>query len=342
MNTRFYLSLTFLLACATLAQATVIRVNNREPSVPEENTYDNLEDAYNKALGGDTLYIEGSPDGYGSLTLNKPLTIIGTGYFLTDNPSAPALKQRSSVRRLTFNSGSEGSRVEGVSFVVYQSRVSVYANNIKVVSCYFGVIDPIDVNKTNREPVKNLSITKCYFSADTFSSWYQVDPPIDFYFANNIVLGAFVLKNNITGTIIHNVFAGDVFKVGTTSPLEIHNNILLGDDPEEVILPPLGTNISHNIAALQQFGSENNNQINVGENQIFINTDDATDARWQIKADGVAAGTGRDGSDIGAFGGPDPYRLSGLPSIPRITDLSTDGIVNENGQLQIKIQVSAN
>ncbi|MEO0334374.1 MAG: hypothetical protein AAF223_22325, partial [Bacteroidota bacterium] len=145
-----------------------------------------------------------------------------------------------------------------------------------------------------------------------------------------------------SGTIINNVFAGDRFNLGASSSLEIHNNILLSTEENEITVPLVsGTNVSHNIAALQTFGTANGNQVNVGASQVFVE-EGTTDGQWQHKADGLAAGTGRDGVNVGAFGGPEPYRLSGVPSIPRITDLSTDGFVNEDGELVITIQATTN
>jgi hypothetical protein len=52
-----------------------------------------------------------------------------------------------------------------------------------------------------------------------------------------------------------------------------------------------------------------------------------------------AKGAGSNGTDIGPFGGPDPYRLSGLPNLPNIYELSSGGLVTgDELPVQIKIK----
>jgi hypothetical protein len=50
---------------------------------------------------------------------------------------------------------------------------------------------------------------------------------------------------------------------------------------------------------------------------VFIGTG-STDGKWQLKDNSPAKGAGTEGTDIGPFGGPKPYILSGIPNIPRI------------------------
>lgn len=109
-----------------------------------------------------------------------------------------------------------------------------------------------------------------------------------------------------------------------------------------VTLPnAIGNNLSHNIANNSLFGSENNNQTNVPISEIFI-VSNSQDGKYQIKEGGAADGKGRDGVDIGPFGGAKPYKLSGLPDIPVIYQLSTGGVANSAGKLPITIKVKAN
>ncbi|MEQ9442223.1 MAG: hypothetical protein RIG62_24490 [Cyclobacteriaceae bacterium] len=340
MKRLFYFLTLLFIVCSFIAQATVIRVNNRESSVPEENTYDNLAEAYNKAESNDTLHIEGSPDEYGGLTLTKPLTVIGPGYFLTENDQLQTVEQVASTREFSFEPGSEGSIIAGITFNqnTPYSRISISTNDIKISGCYFKY--PV---LFGRGTFENIIISQCFFPSTAIAINHVVytRPFINFYFANNIVRGNFSIPDGSSGTIINNVFVGDVFNVGTTSSLQIHNNVLLSTDDEKIVVPSLGSNISYNIASLKTFGTDNGNQADILASQVFLQQG-STDGQWKIKVDGVAAGAGRDGYDVGAFGGPDPYRLSGVPSIPRITDLSTDGYVTEEGELLIEIQVTAN
>jgi len=80
---RFIFTSIFLLGISLLSYSKVIRVNNLEPTNSEQNTYNNLQDAYNSAVSGDTLYIEGSNISYGSLSISKRLVFLGPGFFLS-------------------------------------------------------------------------------------------------------------------------------------------------------------------------------------------------------------------------------------------------------------------
>lgn len=57
---RIVLLLILLVGFTSFSYSKIIRVNNLEESIPEENLYSNLEDAYKNSISGDTLYIEGS------------------------------------------------------------------------------------------------------------------------------------------------------------------------------------------------------------------------------------------------------------------------------------------
>ncbi|OQX80559.1 MAG: hypothetical protein B6D61_01855, partial [Bacteroidetes bacterium 4484_249] len=76
---------------AMSANATVWRVNN---NTQVDADFSNLQTAVNDAgvLPYDTLYVEASNTSYGNVDVNKPLIIIGAGYFLNENDSTQAIK----------------------------------------------------------------------------------------------------------------------------------------------------------------------------------------------------------------------------------------------------------
>ncbi|MEM9829612.1 MAG: hypothetical protein AAF944_03190 [Bacteroidota bacterium] len=341
MKRTFY----FLFACIMLGAITTraekFTVDNTiDESDPEQKLYKTLQEAYNRADDNDTIYVEGSATAYRSLTLTKPLTIIGPGYFLEENLGAEAETLNAAVSSFSFSGGSEGSKIEGLSFYLPNISISIATDDIEISQCLIQVSVRIA-----RNSIRDLNLNRNFISSRSFIlfSYPNISgPPINLYFANNIVGNPFEIPNGTTGGIINNIFLLERFNLGASSSLEIHNNILLSTTGTEIVVPLVnGTNVSHNIAALQTFGTANGNQINVLASQIFVE-EGTTDGQYQIKADGLAAGTGRDGVDIGAFGGPEPYRLSGVPSIPRIIDLSSDGFVNEEGELVITIQATTN
>lgn len=346
MKTRYYLTLLCLVLGIFGAYAKVIRVNNLEPSNPQQNTYADLQSAYNNAQTGDTLYLEGSHISYGSLTLTKRLVLIGSGYFLENNEGLSANRQVAFVLRINFNAGSSGSKVIGLSFSATTSSsvgLSVGVNDIEVAHCYFPYSSPITIAAAN---ITNLVIHGCYFGDPRDKFWYSssaYQSPKNLLFSNNIVIGTFnIVRDNATGSIVNNLFLGDVFNVGTNATLQIHNNILTGINESSVTLPGgSGSNISHNIAAKEQFGTSNNNQSNVPESDIFIGGE-SPDAKYLIRPGGPADKKGRNGVDIGPFGGTRPYRLSGLVDLPVIYDFAMSGFATPEGKLPVTIKIRAN
>ncbi len=80
-----------------------------------------------------------------------------------------------------------------------------------------------------------------------------------------------------------------------------------------------------------------NNLINVDMSTVFAETG-STDGKWQIKPGGPADGSGTNGTDMGIFGGNDPYVLSGIPPLPAIYEFygTNAGAINFPVQIKIK------
>lgn len=346
MKTRYYLTVLCLIIGLSSVDAKVIRVNNLEPSNPAENTFSSLEEAYNSAVSGDTLYIEGSNVAYGSLTIAKRLVFIGPGYFLSENEGLSANKLEATVHTFTLANGSSGSKIMGLSFSQNNlARINLSVGNIEIIGCYFIRNGAIDVNLSNLE---NLVVQGNYFSSGAFSmsTLSSFQPPKNFLFSNNIVEGNFSMgKDNSTGTITNNLFRGSnvSFWVGSNANLQIHNNILLSTNLTNVVMPEqTGSNISHNISVSTQFLSTNNNQPNTTEADIFVTGENTLDGKYRIRTGGPADKKGKDGMDIGPFGGPRPYKLSGIPDLPVIYDLSSSGFGTADDKLPVTIKVRAN
>lgn len=176
------------------------------------------------------------------------------------------------------------------------------------------------------------------------STTASFQPPKNFLLSNNIVEGNFsMIKDNSAGTITNNLFRGNTFWTGTNANLQIYNNILLGTNVTNVTMPDQsGSNISHNISVSTQFPNTNNNQPNTTEADIFLTGENTLDGKYRIRSNGPADKKGKDGVDIGPFGGPRPYKLSGLPDLPVIYDLSSSGFGTPDGKLPVTIKARTN
>ncbi len=325
--------LVIIALLASNANAKIWRLNN---NFGINADFSDLNVAYSSASAYDTIYVEGSNSNYGSLTLNKPLTIIGTGYFLTENPMTQRQLYASSFSSVTFSSGSAGSLLTGISvnnyLYIYTSDITIEKNYL-----YYGV------TFNNNAGISNIKIFSNYIyggiNASTYpaSSWV-VNMVIKNNYISNYNSGYGInLQTNSSGLIINNVFNA----TSTSSPVLNVNNFLITNNiiNQGLIYNTTYNNFVNNICNSTQLPAGNNNQLNVNMANVFLNTG-STDGRWMLKAGSPAIGTGVNGADCGMFGGDDPYVLSGIPG-PSIYDIITSGIGTVNTGLNVRVKAKA-
>lgn len=70
---------------------------------------------------------------YGNLSLGNKITIIGPGYFLSENPYTHIDKKQAKFNRLYINPGSEGSEIYGLSLINNeQTKTGIFIRNMPV------------------------------------------------------------------------------------------------------------------------------------------------------------------------------------------------------------------
>ena len=73
---------------------------------------------------------------------------------------------------------------------------------------------------------------------------------------------------------------------------------------------------------------------------VFVSAG-SSDGKWRLKPGSPAIGAGIDGVDLGPFGGPAPYILSGLPSRPRLTRFAVPATATDVSGLRIEVDAQA-
>ena len=120
------------------------------------------------------------------------------------------------------------------------------------------------------------------------------------------------------------------------------NNIIFTTEKPGINLPALDAAVSYNMSISDHFGTANNNKANVSATALFVgDATESTDGKWQLKAGSPALAAGEGGVDCGAYGGPKPYILSGLPAGPVIYELNVSSYVRPDGKLPVTIKVKA-
>jgi hypothetical protein len=308
---------------ATNLSATVHRVSN----VPGASAnFTTLQAAVNAAADGDTIYLEGSATAYpASFNIAKKIIIIGPGYFITQNPYTQANTYPATINgNLLFVDGSSGSKLMGVTManIVYLGNTS----NITIERNRFA--GGYSVSHWTGSS-SNISILNNYF--DGFTTWASVSlsNSNNVIIANNYIFGTVTLSAGVGNAfIVNNILRGNV---------NVNNTILTNNLMMEGTFTHASSVFTHNLANGTQFGNQNNNQQNVDMGTVFVGlTGNSPDGQWQLAPGSPAIGAGEFGVDCGIYGGVNPYRLSGMPPVPSVYELSATAAPTNTINVSVK------
>jgi len=330
--------LLIIVFCGALNAQNILRVNNgvllNDSSAVPPNSFSNINDAIQAAnpAGGDIIYLEPSTTPYGSITLEKPVTIVGNGYYLDGSSGNPDLQENTSNSRLTtitLRDGSEGSRFVGLQVSNFSFTTILSPTNITIEKCY--ILGSI--SGTSNNSYSDVEIRKNFFfnSASIFNN--ATITLTDIFVENNIFRSDInsnssnsssnlVFRNNVgsrpflTGYYVaNNIFTSTSGTLSFTNCI-IRNNIFASNQSANVTVGPISG----------PGGANNgNNLVSQSVATVIVNSG-SLDGRYQLAPGSPAIGGGVDISgnkpDCGPFGGNDPYKLSGIPDIPTIYELT--------------------
>jgi hypothetical protein len=342
---------------------TVHRVNNN-PGITGTNVYSTFALAHTAAAANDIILIEPSNTSYGDISLTKPLKIYGNGYFLNTNTELKVDQRPSIVGTISFNANSGGSEVYGLSIVA--TAVVRGVSNIKIqrcsflVSCFSGLI----IQNTNLAGTSSFNVSDIIFSQNYVTSscgaafgGISINPTAGFTITNTLInnnifptggVGAsndpgvqsLVIRNN---TFLYNGSIANIVNA------VFENNLLAGGSSASVTFGNVTAsfNVSTgNTFPNQENGNKNNYSIvNVDTNESqFISSGAgiSDDERWQLKPGAELKTLGSGDSEVGAYGGSTPYKVSGIPPIPSIVEFFNTGTGDTNNPLKVNISVKSN
>lgn len=352
--------------CSTSAFATVWRVNNNSTSPSTSTDFTSLTTALNSSsvLAGDTLYVEASATSYGAITINKRVTIIGTGYFLTDNDTTQALTSASRLNTVSVNSGGLGAVLTGLQLEEFTGGpvLTINADSVVVDRCYIrntitstnpGGVVLVGSNRSGVEIKRSVLLRDSNTNSGSSNPRVVVDISNG---CSNIVLDNNIIKNGPKNQVIT---SGDswAIRMGATATAIIRNNVINGRIQifnsifnnnimvaGTAAFNPTMVSIQNNIGNSTQFGTTNGNQSNVNMTDVFEYGpgNENVDNHYVLKAGSPAIGAGVSGVDCGAFGGSQPYVLSGMPAIPAIFEVTLgSNVVTSSSGLQLNTKSKA-
>lgn len=350
---KLLLLLCFLSVNALTAQ-TIITVNNN----PGANAdYANLQHAIDSAAPGDVLHVYGSGTSYGDITIDTPLTLIGPGYFLGQNPQTQVNMSSATVGAVTFNANSDNSLFTG--FYVGTGMKLANVSNV-IVSRNFIVTNYNYYNLSNWgyyyysgiyiSSCSNIILQQNYFDGSSSSSHrreVQIDNSSGIAINNNIFnkiavggITNYTSHYNIVGTanIQHNIFQGVI----SVSNSVIQNNVFLYTNSSSM---PSST-VQNNVFVQNDTTYATNNVINASNSAVLVGHPTqgsySSDGRYVLKSNSPAIGAGVGNTDCGIFGGADPYVLSGIPFVPNIHVLIVPSSGTSGGGINVNIKINAN
>ena len=320
------------------AQDLIAVQNDNTPSF-----YTDLSEAIDNATAGDTLYIPGRNYVIND-TINKPLHLIGTGI----NPNytlatgITTIASASSQPQLFLGDNADGGSMTGIHFTS-------------------GVNKNIETDNNN---ISNYYISRCYFSKRVIGNF------LNSLFSQNIFRNTYVDSKNTNTVISYNIFVSYNNRFDNCL---VANNIFLNggtSNATSIIQYTNSSMIENNIFKYPSYAVNNSNNCNIRNNTnvgnglsstnifsgnfndsvdlttVFINYSGTGDAvnftgNFHLPGGSPYKNAGTDGKDLGIYGGRFPWKDGLVPFNPHVVMKNISGNTDENGNLQVEVEVQA-
>ncbi len=307
--------------------------------------YTDLQSAHDAAVAGDTILIF---PGSWSATYSKKLVTLGYGYFVDTSSGGLGTQANAGLQNITgtlsisitlaagssnctfegldgFNISGDGSGATLTGITIRRCNGSVntyYTNTYSNWQILQSYLYQLAIGSTGT--ISNLTVNNSYinwiynYGSGTASNQSGQFNNCIFYSNIDFSNGSFMLKNDI---FIYNrnndancVYQYSLFNTDyTTVPSGIGNVGTDNSSMQSIVFVGYSTQ-----------GSFSN------------------DGMWVLKAGSPAKGTGQSGTDMGIYGGTNPYKLSGIPRIPAIYKLTAPSSTTSGNPYTITLSVRSN
>lgn len=304
------------------------RVNNTL-SIPEQVDFSELTIAVQTASAGDTIYVEGSSIAYEEgAVIDRQLTIIGPGILLQNNPDI-CNNLVADVRSITFESGSDGSFISGLTLLgnnttVRFSQTTVLISNVTITRCHLE-------NIFSNADMSNITVSRNLFCDGVYLYNNDVD---NFHFYNNLIRGSIdrTSSTNFSNcNFIDNTFRGNTFIDVSGSVIENNYVGVIGNQSDN-------NNISVKNNILDNTSNSNNISLNQldSSNQLFP----YDDTGWGCDDDNWMFSPSDQSDEHGAYNGIDPYPVpnANFPAWPVIESCTIPNCGDQTIQVQFQVR----
>ena len=328
-------------AFVQISKANLFRVGY--PGTPRAGVdFSDFQSAHDAAAAGDTIQVYGS----GSGAVYKKLNIIGFGYNFDANANLQAIgTDNPSNFSINFYGGSNGSVVTGISGNVYIVGSDINGNpqdvsNITINRCRGGEI--LFYDNADYGNISNINIYSCY---DLYiASAFNQKPVTNISIYNTRVYD--VSLNNGSSTLY---FQNCIFR---SAPI-LNSAAVLFENCIFETSGPSGSNIVSNNSLFAYSdpyaGTGNLYGVNMSTVFTYIPANQSSETYYQLLpgAGNPARNHGKIGTtivDCGIFGGSPAYsyRLSGVPAVPAIYQLTAPSTNAGSNPYNVTVSVRAN
>lgn len=307
----------------SILNAAIITVDNK---VPSAGNYSTLQAAHDAASNGDIIYVFPSLVPYAAITVTKQLMFYGVGFDITENIGEPFTPAASISGTMDFQSGSEGSHIEGFDG---NFNVSIYANNITIKKNDLAQVDIFGSGSASTI-LQNKVTSHISINASTSN--------IIIY--NNIIdlVGTFyAIRGGKNHIIYNNVIKSSSVSIYNMQGSEIVNNIIILGNLDDFNDCVFRYNIYFSSSSYLSSGI--GNLQNIDMNTVFV---DHENYDFHLLPDSPARGAGENGTDMGIYGGDAPYVDGGFPALPSILQIQAPIIGSQQSGLDINFKAKSN
>lgn len=334
-----YILLSLIISFALSLNATIYHVDNK-PNRPT-GYYADVNIAMTNASAGDTLFIYPSNIKYGNsgaVTITKKLHFIGAGYDGTTNFNS--MFQTISLDTTTSpSSNPSGSSFQGLTVNALNSNkpninnITINGNNI---TYYIGlntnnsgwmiennfIAEYVSINNNS-----NISILNNVFKGSTYCLYSSSSSSV--VISHNLFMTYRYFHQVFNATVSNNIF----ICTSATSTSYMNNNVFVNNiswqsSATPYPLPPANNTGTGNIS----------NQDPLFETGLSSGYFDYT-KDYHLKSTSPAKNAASDGTDIGPYGGTNPFVWGGAFTIPAITEMYIKNpVVNQGTSINIKVK----
>ena len=298
-------------------------VDNNENRIAD---FRNINQAIQASNVGDTLYIAGSSEPYFGASLTSSRVLLGPGYFLAENQNTQYNKESAFIGGTLniTNNITVGGNLNGSSTKVYGLEANrIFLQNVVSTEDTLSNVD-IEGVKTNRILIggstKNLNITNSFVG--------EMD--ILGESLGTLELSSYRQNNTINNNIIRKIRPFDG-SVGFSNEITNASNIDFSFNTIDTIAVGIENFVVENslIRSDESLNLSSSGSF-IGDYSSLLQNNSGT---FSIDNDFAPLDNG---ISQGAFAGANPYQLSGLPPIPRISNIEI------GTRLSAKLNINSN